>query len=88
MVNGITTVISSSVITEKIADAQGRMAENNQLATTAVVQEQVQKNLSTVQQLGKAETARKVDKKTKKEQEEKKKRPSSGDTGKNLDLEA
>jgi hypothetical protein len=86
MVNGITTVISSSVVTEKIADTQGKAAENNQLANTVAVQDQARLSVSTVQKVTKTENARKTDDKNEK-QKKKQKQPDEK-SGNNLDLEA
>lgn len=93
-VTGMTTVLSNSAITEKIVETMDRSAENRQLATNTVVQQQAEERVKTVQQVNKTELVQAVRSKRDEEKERRRKKRQQEENkknnrpGGNLDLQA
>ncbi|MDR2105419.1 MAG: hypothetical protein LBP51_06670 [Deferribacteraceae bacterium] len=82
--SGITTVVSTSSIPEKMQDSTERMAEHRQQMTGAVVQQSARERVKTVKRGENAESSKKVKEKKSDANKEGKKEGSGG----NLDLRA
>jgi hypothetical protein len=82
--SGITTVISTSAVPEKLQDSAERMAEHRQQMTGAVVQQAAKERVKTVKRGENAASSKKVKEKKSNSDKEGKKDGSGG----NLDLRA